>query len=138
MQILKHMLKDREENQANILTKRLDRLWTKKQKEKESKIRKLRYEHIKSRQASLNCILFSSLAFFCLYSMSAIRKLIKKRKNVDGALQKRDIIGDYTKYESDVYAPITRNGCFLDKNSENYQVKSKYLDTFEGIENLFN
>ncbi len=48
MQILKHMLKDREENQANILAKRLDRLWTKKQKEKETKIRKLRYEHIKS------------------------------------------------------------------------------------------
>jgi hypothetical protein len=63
----------------------------------------------------------------------AIRKLIKKRKNVDGSFQKRDIIADYTQFESDAYAPITRNGCFLDKNSENYQVKSKYLDTFEGL-----
>jgi hypothetical protein len=47
MEILKKMLKDREENQANILAKRLDRLWAKKQKEKEKRIKKLRIEHVK-------------------------------------------------------------------------------------------
>ena len=48
MDLLKKMLKTREENQANILVKRLDRLWVKKQKEKESKIKKLRTDNIKS------------------------------------------------------------------------------------------
>ncbi len=49
MELLKKMLKTREENQANILVKRLDRLWIKKQKEKESKIKKLRTDNIKSK-----------------------------------------------------------------------------------------
>ena len=34
MEMLKKMLKNREENQASISAKRLDRLWVKKQKEK--------------------------------------------------------------------------------------------------------
>lgn len=50
MELLKKMLKDREENQAAILAKKLDRLWLKKQREKESKIRKLRIENIKSNE----------------------------------------------------------------------------------------
>jgi hypothetical protein len=49
MELLKKMLKTREENQAGILAKKLDRLWAKKQKEKEHKIKKLRAENIKSR-----------------------------------------------------------------------------------------
>ena len=49
MEILKKMLKDREENQASILAKRLDRLWAKKQKEKEKRIKKLRIDHVKGR-----------------------------------------------------------------------------------------
>ena len=47
MEMLKKMLKNREENQASILAKRLDRLWVKRQKEKESKIKKTRSENIK-------------------------------------------------------------------------------------------
>ena len=47
MEMLKKMLKNREENQASISAKRLDRLWVKKQKEKDSKIKKLRSENIK-------------------------------------------------------------------------------------------
>ena len=48
MELLKKMLKQRDENQTAILTKKLDRLWMKKQREKEAKIRKLRVENIKS------------------------------------------------------------------------------------------
>lgn len=43
------MLKTREENQASILAKKLDRMWAKKQKEKENKIKKLRAENIRSK-----------------------------------------------------------------------------------------
>ena len=49
MELLKKMLKNREENQANILAKRLDRIWTRKQKEKDAKMRQLRTQNIKSR-----------------------------------------------------------------------------------------
>jgi hypothetical protein len=49
MELLKKMLKTREENQANILAKRLDRIWTRKQKEKDAKMRQLRTQNIKSK-----------------------------------------------------------------------------------------
>ncbi len=49
MELLKKMLKTREENQASILAKKLDRLWAKRQREKEHKIKKLRAENIKSK-----------------------------------------------------------------------------------------
>ena len=49
MELLKKMLRTREENQASILAKKLDRLWAKRQREKEHKIKKLRAENIKVR-----------------------------------------------------------------------------------------
>lgn len=48
MEMLKKMLKNREDNQASILAKKLDRLWIKKQKEKDARVKKLRLENIKS------------------------------------------------------------------------------------------
>lgn len=48
MEILKKMIKDREDNQAGILAKKLDKLWVKKQKEKDAKVKKMRAENIKS------------------------------------------------------------------------------------------
>ena len=58
MELLKKMLKKREENQANILVKRLDRLWVRKQKEKESQIKKVRNENIKCKTKNflIECI----------------------------------------------------------------------------------
>ena len=110
MELLKKMLKNREENQANILAKRLDRLWVKRQKEKEAKIKKLRSENIKN-----------------------IRKLIKKRENAHNEYKPRNIIEEYSNYDTEVYAPMTRHGYFPDKNADNYQVKNKYLDTYQGL-----
>jgi hypothetical protein len=48
MELLRKMLANREDNQAGILAKKLDRLWIKKQKEKDSRVKKLRLENIKS------------------------------------------------------------------------------------------
>ena len=59
--------------------KRLDKLWSKKQVEKEQKFEKIRAEHIKM-----------------------IRKLTKKRQNVEGKLEKRDILKDYSDPASQV------------------------------------
>ncbi|CAF0789210.1 unnamed protein product [Brachionus calyciflorus] len=110
MEMLKKMLKDREENQASILAKKLDKLWVKKQKEKDAKIKKLRAENIKN-----------------------IRKLIKKRENPEGEFKRRNIIDEYSNFESQAYAPLTRVGYFPDKNADNYVVKNKYLDTYQGL-----
>jgi len=46
------MLQDREKRHSEANTKRLDKLWSKKQKEKEKKFDKIRAEHIKSRSFS--------------------------------------------------------------------------------------
>ena len=69
MELLRKMLKNREENQANILAKRLDRLWVKKQKEKDAKLKELRKENIKCelsvRWPRTRHSLCSSSVFFC-------------------------------------------------------------------------
>lgn len=48
LEVLKQLLKKREENHAELNIKRLDKLWSKKQKEKDAKVKKIRNEHIKS------------------------------------------------------------------------------------------
>lgn len=107
------MLKQREIDLSAVCDKRLEHLWNKKQAEKDRQIKQLRAKHIK-----------------------ALRKLNEKRKNVEGKLQRRDIISDYANYGSQAYAPKTRLGQFLDISSEKYQVKSKHLDTYTGLVEL--
>ena len=51
---------------------------------------------------------------------------------MQGVYKRRDIIEDYSKYESQAYAPLTRHGNFPDRNAENFLVKNKYLDTYNG------
>lgn len=58
--------------------------------------------------------------------------MIKSRENIDSSYKKKDIIEEYTKFDSEAYAPLTRHGYFPDKNADSYQVRSKYLDSFEG------
>ena len=38
-----------------------------------------------------------------------------------------------TLYSTQVYAPQTRVGVFLDRGSELYNVKNRYLNTYEGM-----
>ena len=38
-----------------------------------------------------------------------------------------------TLYPAQVYAPQTRVGVFLDRGSELYNVKNRYLNTYEGM-----
>lgn len=48
-------------------------------------------------------------------------------------MERRDLTKDYVNPDSQTYAPLTRIGVFLDRNSENYNVKSRYLSTYEGL-----
>lgn len=47
LQLLTKLLKQREQNHADLNIKRLDKMWRKKQKEKEAFIQKVRHEHIR-------------------------------------------------------------------------------------------
>ena len=62
----------------------------------------------------------------------ALRKLVEKRKNVEGRKEKRDIIRDYTSFDSQVYAPMTRIGVYLDAGADQYSIKSPYNTTLQG------
>lgn len=110
LEVLKQLLKKREENHAELNIKRLDKLWSKKQKEKDAKVKKIRNEHIKT-----------------------IRKLTRKRGKVEGQMERRDIIQEYSNFGSQTYAPLTRIGMFLDRGSEQYVVKSRHLSTYQGL-----
>ncbi|XP_071958133.1 cilia- and flagella-associated protein 91-like isoform X2 [Antedon mediterranea] len=115
LEMLRKILKDREENHMDLNSKRLDKLWSKKHKEKEKKVAWIRKEHIKT-----------------------IRRLTEKRRTVEGKLERRDVTKTYADYDSQVYAPMTRLGVFLDKGSEQNVVKSKYLTTYQGLLELEN
>ena len=62
----------------------------------------------------------------------ALRKLSKKSSNVEGKLQRENIIQQYTNFDSQVYAPMTRIGVYLDSGSEQYSVKNWFTTTLDG------
>lgn len=64
--------------------------------------------------------------------LSDIRKLMRRGKNVEGKLQRRDIIKEYADFASQVYGPLSRLGRFPDNNSEDFVVRNHYLNTYEG------
>ena len=74
--------------------------------------------------------LFQLKNLICIFV--AIRKLTGKRKKVEGKLERRDVIQEFSNYGSQTYAPLTRIGMFLDRGSEQFVVKSKHLNTYQG------
>ncbi|XP_072737660.1 cilia- and flagella-associated protein 91 isoform X3 [Ciconia boyciana] len=110
LEVLKKLLWRREKNQNELDAKRLHDHWQNHQKAKEEKIKKIQHD----------CALM-------------LRKLIAKRKNVFGKLERRDIIKEYTDFASQTYAPLSRIGYFPDNHSERYVVKNFYLNTFAGL-----
>ena len=63
---------------------------------------------------------------------TALRKLTEKTSNVEGKLERRSIIQDYTNFDSQVYAPMTHVGVHQDSGSEQYNVKSRFTSTLDG------
>ncbi|NXQ23469.1 CFA91 protein, partial [Alaudala cheleensis] len=110
MEVFKKLLQRREENQNELNAMRLSNHWQNHQRAKEEKIRKTQRA----------CALM-------------LRKLIAKRKNWMGKLERRDIIKEYNDFSSQTYAPLSRIGFFPDSNSDYYAVKNFYLNTFAGL-----
>ncbi|XP_007532174.1 cilia- and flagella-associated protein 91 isoform X1 [Erinaceus europaeus] len=113
LEILKELLKKRDENQNEVNMKHLNAQWCRLQEAKEAKVAKIQQKHV-----------------------SAIRKLVGRRKNIEGKFERRNIIKDYSDYASQVYGPLSRLGRFPDNNSEDFVVKNYYLNTYEGLVQL--
>ncbi|NP_001181405.2 cilia- and flagella-associated protein 91 [Macaca mulatta] len=113
LEVLKELLRKREENQNEVNMKHLNARWSKLQEAKEAKMATIQRTHV-----------------------STIRKLVGKGKNIEGKLERRNIIKDYSDYASQVYGPLSRLGCFPDNNSEDFVVKNYYLNTYEGLVEL--
>uniref|UniRef100_A0A8C9N675 Cilia- and flagella-associated protein 91 n=1 Tax=Serinus canaria TaxID=9135 RepID=A0A8C9N675_SERCA len=107
MEVFKKVLQRREENRNELNAMRLDNHWQNHQKAKEEKMRKIHHD--------------------------LLRKVIAKRKNWMGKLERRDIIREYNDFASQTYAPLSRIGFFPDNNSDYYAVKNYYLNTFAGL-----
>uniref|UniRef100_A0A8C8S965 Cilia- and flagella-associated protein 91 n=1 Tax=Pelusios castaneus TaxID=367368 RepID=A0A8C8S965_9SAUR len=110
LEVLKKLLRRREEDQNEVDVNRLDTHWFNRQRDKEERVRKIKHEHTK-----------------------VMRKLIAKGKNVEGKLERRDVIRDYTDYAAQPYGPLSRIGYFPDNHSERYVVKNHFLNTYEGL-----
>ncbi|XP_043852507.1 cilia- and flagella-associated protein 91 isoform X2 [Dromiciops gliroides] len=109
LEVLKQLLKKREDDQNEVNIKRLNAQWSELQEEKEEKLSKIRHAHV-----------------------SALRKMMKER-NVEGKFERRNIISEYNDYASQVYGPLSRLGRFPDNNSERFVVKNHFLNTYEGL-----
>ena len=46
--------------------------------------------------------------------------------------KQRKVIEQYSNFDSQVYAPMTRIGVYLDSGSEQYNVKNRFNTTLEG------
>ncbi|XP_031219715.1 cilia- and flagella-associated protein 91 [Mastomys coucha] len=113
LEVLKQLLKRREENQNELDMKHLNDQWCRLQEKKEAKMVQIHHKHVAN-----------------------IRKLVGKAKNIEGKLQRRDIIKEYSDFASQVYGPLSRLGRFPDNNSEDFVVRNHYLNTYEGIVEL--
>ncbi|XP_063070016.1 cilia- and flagella-associated protein 91 [Engraulis encrasicolus] len=111
--VLVNLLRQREEHQQKGTVKRLDQKYSQQQKSKEHTLNRIRSNYIIS-----------------------LRKLVEKRRNIEGKLERRDIVKDYCDYGSATYAPLSRVGVFPDRDSQRHVVKSPLLDTYEGLVQL--
>lgn len=115
LKVLIKLLQQREEQNEELNTKCLNRLWARKQLEKKEKVAKIRHEF-----------------------MRAVRKLTLKKGKVEGKLERRSLVADYSSFGSQAFAPLTRIGVFVDRLADQYVVKNRYLMTYDGLVELEN
>ncbi|KAL4656997.1 protein MAATS1 [Arapaima gigas] len=111
--LLLRLLQQRGQRQQEATQKRLDLFFSQRQRDTEARIKKIHND----------------------YAVS-IRKLIAKRRNVEGKLERRDIVKDYSDYASQVYAPLSRVGLFPEPSSKCGVVKNRFLGSYEGLLDL--
>uniref|UniRef100_A0A8C4ZRF6 Cilia- and flagella-associated protein 91 n=1 Tax=Gadus morhua TaxID=8049 RepID=A0A8C4ZRF6_GADMO len=109
---LRDLLHQRAQEQTQATAQRQDLNLTRHQSHKEGKLRQIHGDYILS-----------------------LRKLTAKRANVEGRLERRDVVRDHTDHASQAYAPLTRGGSVPDRvHSRSVGgVSSRFLDTYQGL-----
>jgi hypothetical protein len=113
MVLVEETMRQREAEQQELNERRLEHLWSKHLSEGERNLRRLRANHVKS-----------------------LRQLSGKVAKVTSRSRGRNIIQSYTNFDSEVYAPMTRTGVFLDAGSDKNTVHSTLTTTLEGLLDL--
>mmetsp|Transcript_2000 Transcript_2000/g.4511 ORF Transcript_2000/g.4511 Transcript_2000/m.4511 type:complete len:591 (-) Transcript_2000:95-1867(-) len=65
-----------------------------------------------------------------------LRKLQKERQQAETTSRKRDVIAEYTDYNSQVYAPLARHGHVPDSNTAKIEVQLADLSSYPGLVQL--
>ncbi|XP_014858713.1 PREDICTED: protein MAATS1 isoform X2 [Poecilia mexicana] len=99
--VLEELLRQRDEAQKDVAYDRLTQLYAKHLKDRELELKKNHHKYMRS-----------------------LRKLEKKRKNVEGKLQRQDIVADFQ----------THNDKFPYGNMKMFN--SDYINTYEGLQEL--
>ncbi|KAM8749428.1 cilia- and flagella-associated protein 91 isoform 1-T1 [Acanthopagrus schlegelii] len=108
LDVLKDLLKRRDEAQKEVTSQRLNQIYSKHQKEKEAKQYKIHNDYMRS-----------------------LRKVEAQWRNVTGKLERPGIVRDYT--DCKTYTLRTSRDTFTDRDTRNNGLKSYYLDTYEGL-----
>ncbi|KAI3356327.1 hypothetical protein L3Q82_017549, partial [Scortum barcoo] len=106
--VLKDLLRQRDEGQKEVTSERLNQIYSKYQKDKETKLHKIQNDHTRS-----------------------LRKLKAWKRNVDEKLERCGIVRNNT--YTPTYALRIHRDMFTNRSSNNNQLKSPYLDTYEGL-----
>ncbi|KAG7463380.1 hypothetical protein MATL_G00175930 [Megalops atlanticus] len=107
LDLLRKLLWQRKEKKADTTIKRLDEQFSQRQRDKDTKLKKIHKDYIVS-----------------------IRKLTEKRRKVEGKLERRDIIKDHV---SQICAPLSQMGRFSDWEFKQSVAKNWFLNTYEGL-----
>ncbi|KAF5890355.1 protein MAATS1, partial [Clarias magur] len=100
---------DADSQQNNIKVQRLGEHFSRLQTAKEDRLQKIHRNYILS-----------------------LRKIMAKRKAVEGKLMKRRIVKENVDYSSQTCAPLFHYGVFPDRHSQ-FGIKSYFLDTYQGL-----
>ncbi|XP_059199054.1 cilia- and flagella-associated protein 91 [Centropristis striata] len=109
--VLKDLLRQRDEAQKGVTNERLNQIYHKLQKKKETKLRKIHNDYTRS-----------------------LRKLELKSRNEGQKLEQHGIVKNYS--DSQTYAPRSCRDTFTNRNIRNNKFQSHYLDTYEGLQEL--
>ncbi|CAH8576305.1 unnamed protein product [Schistosoma intercalatum] len=110
LNVIVQLLRRREQRKQEVISRRLDQKRSESCAQNETKCRAIKYRYI-----------------------GELRKLLKLRLAAKEYKFKRDMIMDYAKPSSQVFAPLTRLGVFPDRSSERYVVKNIYSSRYEGL-----
>ncbi|XP_054471005.1 cilia- and flagella-associated protein 91 [Anoplopoma fimbria] len=106
--VLKDLLRQRDEAQKGVTSDRLNQIYSKHQKDKETKLQKIHNDYIRS-----------------------LRKLEAKRRNVEGELQRFGIAKTFTDFET--CGPRSHGDTFTNRKTCKNELESHYLNTYEGL-----